>query len=118
MAIDYRNTRPVSWIKAARKAFEDFPLEAQDDILAALTVAADGGFPANAKPMKGLGSGIYEIALRHRTDAYRAVYTVQFKDALWVVHAFQKKSKSGIKTPKQDIDVILDRIRRLKETLK
>lgn len=118
MTIDYRDARPVSWIKAARKAFEAFPLEAQDDILAALTVAADGGFPGNAKPLKDLGSGVYEIALRHRTDAYRAVYTVQFKDALWVVHAFQKKSKSGIKTPKQDIDVILDRIKRLKETLK
>lgn len=118
MAIDYRDTRPVSWIKAARKAFEDFPLEAQDDILAALTIAADGGFPTNAKPMKGLGSGVYEIALRHRTDAYRVVYTVQFRDALWVVHAFQKKSRSGIKTPKQEIDVILDRIKRLKENLK
>ncbi|MCB1392911.1 MULTISPECIES: type II toxin-antitoxin system RelE/ParE family toxin [Nitrobacter] len=105
-------------MKAARKTFEDFPQGAQDDILAALTVAADGSFPGNVKPMKGLGSGVYEVALRHRTDAYRAVYTLQFKDALWVVHAFQKKSKSGIKTPKQETDLILERIKRLKEMLK
>jgi phage-related protein len=116
--ITYRDTRPVSWVKAARKAFGDFPKDVQDEVLAALTIAADGGFPGNVKPMKGLGSGVYEGALRHRTDAYRAVYTVQFERALWVVHAFQKKSRSGIKTPKQEIDLILERIRRLKEILK
>lgn len=116
--INSRDIRPISWVKAARKDFEAFPDEAQDDILTALTIAADGGFPANVKPMKGLGSGVYEVALRHRTDAYLAVYTLQFAGALWVVHAFQKKSKSGIKTPKQDIDVILERIKRLKEALK
>jgi phage-related protein len=67
--------------------------------------------------MKGLGTGVFEIALRHRTDAYRAVYAVQLGDALYVVHAFQKKSKSGIKTPKQDVDVIRQRLKRLKEGL-
>lgn len=116
--ISYRDTRPVSWVKAAQKAFGDFPKDAQDEVLAALTIAADGVFPSNVKPMKGLGSGVYEVALRHRTDAYRAVYTIQFEGALWVVHAFQKKSKSGIKTPKQEIDLILERIKRLKEMLK
>ncbi len=116
--ITYRTTRPVSWIKAARKDFEAFPQEAQDDILAALTIAADGGFPGIVKSMKGLGSGVYEVALRHRGDAYRSVYTLQFEGALWVVHAFQKKSKSGIATPKQDIDLVVERIKRLKEMLK
>lgn len=113
-----RKTRPISWIKAARKAFEEFPKDAQDDVLNALTIAADGAFPANVKPMKGLGNGVYEVALRHRTDAYRTVYTLQFEGAFWVVHAFQKKSRSGIKTPKQEIDLILERIKRLKEMLK
>jgi phage-related protein len=113
-----RKTRPISWMKAARKAFEEFPKGAQDDVLAALTIVADGGFPGNAKPMRGLGSGVYEVALRHRTDAYRTVYTLQFEEALWVVHAFQKKSKSGIATPKQETDLILERIKRLKEILK
>ena len=115
---DSRNTRPVSWIKAARKAFDDFPRKAQDEILRALTVAADGGFPEHMKPMKGLGSVVYEVALRHRTEAYRTVYTLEFRNALWVVHAFQKKSKSGIGTPKHEVDLITDRIKRLKEVLK
>lgn len=116
--IAYRHTRPISWVKAALKAFESFPTEVQDEVLAALTIAADGGYPSNVKPMKGLGTGIYEVALRHRTDAYRAIYTIQFEESLWVIHAFQKKSKSGIKTPKQEIDLIVERVRRLKEMLK
>lgn len=109
--------RPVSWVRAARKAFEAFPREAQDTILTTLTIVADGGFPGNVKPMKGLGSGVYEVALRHRAEAYRAVYTVHFADAVWVIHAFQKKSRSGIKTPRHDVDVIVERLRRLKEKL-
>ncbi|MBN9316719.1 MAG: type II toxin-antitoxin system RelE/ParE family toxin [Devosia sp.] len=113
-----RQTRIISWIKAARKDFDAFPRPAQDDVLSALTMAADGGFPTTAKPMNGLGAGVYEIALRHRTDAYRAVYTLQFKDTLWVVHAFQKKSKTGIKTPSAEIDLVAQRLRRLKEMLK
>lgn len=68
--------------------------------------------------MKGLGAGVFEIALRFRSDAYRAVYAVQLGDAVWVVHAFQKKAKSGIRTPKHDIDLIRERIRRLKEMLR
>ena len=112
-----RSTRPISWIKAARKDFEEFPTAVQDDVLAILTAAADGGFPAGVKPLKGLGAGVYEVALRHRTDAFRAVYTVEFAGALWVVHAFQKKSKSGIKTPRYEIDLIARRMRQLKEML-
>ena len=75
--ITYRNTRPISWIKSARKSFEDFPVDVQDEVLAALTMAADGGYPANVKPMKGLGAGVFEVALRYRTDAYRAVFSVK-----------------------------------------
>ncbi len=62
-----------------------------------------------AKPMHGLGSGVFEIALAHRGDAFRVVYAVQLGDALWVVHAFQKKSTKGIKTLKHEIDLIADR---------
>ena len=89
----------------------------QDQITFALQLAASGATPDNAKPMKGLGTGVFEIALRYRTDAFRAVYAVQLGDALYVVHAFQKKSKSGIKTPKQDVDVIRQRLKRLQEEL-
>lgn len=67
-----------------------------------------------AKPMKGLGSGVFEIALPYGGNAFRVVYGVQLGDDVWVMHAFQKKSTQGTKTPKQEIDLIKDRLRRLK----
>ena len=112
-----RKTRPISWVRAARKNFERFPAGAQLDIRRALTVAAEGHTSDAAKPMKGLGSGVFEIALRYRSDAYRVVYAVQIADAVWVVHAFQKKSKTGIKTPKEEIDVIRQRLKHLRKEL-
>ena len=113
-----RTTRPISWIKAARKAFEAFPEAVQLEALRALTIAAEGQKSDSAKPMQGLGSGIMEIALRHRGDAWRMVYAVQIGTDIWVIHAFQKKSKSGIATPKQEIDLIRDRIKKLQEMLR
>ncbi len=110
-------TRPISWIRGARKDFEDFPVEAQAEVLRALTIAAQGAMADIAKPLKGFGSGVFEVALKHRGDAYRVVYAVQLADALWVIHSFQKKSKVGIKTPKAELDVIEDRLKRLKEHL-
>ena len=112
-----RNTRPISWIKAARKDFEKFPQDAQDIILDALTFAAEGAKSSLAKPFKGMGSGVFEIALPFRGDAYRTIYAVQLGDAIWVIHAFQKKSRKGIKTPQQEIEVIKARLKRLKEEL-
>lgn len=70
------------------------------------------------KSMKGLGSGVFEIALPYRGNAFRVVYAVQIGEELWVVHAFQKKSTQGIKTPKHEIDLIKDRLKRLKEILR
>jgi phage-related protein len=110
--------RPISWLKGARRDFEAFPFEAQEDAAQALSIAARGGKADVAKPFKGAGSGVFEIALRHRGDAFRVIYAVQIGDALWVVHAFQKKSKSGIKTPQSDVDLIRERLKRLKEALK
>ena len=106
-----RPTRPVSWINAARKEFESFPEGAQSICLAALTIAAEGAKADVAKPMKGLGSGVFEIALPYRGNAFRVVYAVQIGSDLWVVHAFQKKSKTGSKTPKQTIDLIKERLK-------
>ena len=85
-------TRPVSWIRAALRDFESFPEGARSICLAALTIAAEGGKADLAKPMHSLGSGVFEIALRFKGDAFRVVYAVQFADEIWVVHAFQKKS--------------------------
>lgn len=113
-----RNTRPISWLKGARKDFEDFPEGAQLDMARALTILAEGRMPDIAKPLTGFGSGVMELALKHRGDAFRVVYALQIGDDIWVLHAFQKKSKTGIKTPKQDIDLIHDRLKRLREMLK
>lgn len=113
-----RDTRPISWVKAALKDFQKFSKGAQLEIRRALTVAAEGSKAENAKPMKGLGSGVFEIALKYRNGAYRVVYALQIGEAIWVVHAFQKKSKTGIKTPRQNIDLIKKRIKDLKAFLK
>jgi len=85
--------------------------------LAALTIAAEGGKADIAKPMHGLGPGVFEIALPFKGDAFRVVYAVQLADEIWVVDAFEKKSTQGIKTPKREIDLVKDRLKRLKETL-
>lgn len=111
-------TRPVSWLKAARWEFETFPAEVQLTMLRALAIAAEGGKADIVKPFKGVDGGAFEIALKYRGDAYRTIYAVQIGEDLWVVDAFQKKSKSGIKTPKMDVDRIKDRIERLKEALR
>ena len=113
-----RDTREVAWIKAARKDFEKFPKAAQLDIRRQLTVVAEGQMPDDAKPMKGLGAGLFEIALRYQTNAFRTVYALELDDAIWVIHAFQKKSPRGIKTAKKDVDLIRWRLKRLKEMLK
>jgi phage-related protein len=113
-----RDSRPISWLKGARKDFEDFPQGAQIEMARALTILAEGQMPDIAKPLTGLGSGVMELALKHRGDAFRVVYALQIDDDIWAVHAFQKKSKTGIKTPKQDIDLIRERLKRLREMLK
>jgi phage-related protein len=112
-----RQTRPISWIKAARREFEKFPAGAQTICLAALTRAAEGEKADIAKPFKGVGSGVFEIALPFRGNAFRVIYAVQIADAIWVIHAFQKKSTHGIETPKREIDLIEDRLKQLKEML-
>ncbi len=113
-----RKTRPVSWIKAALKDFEAFPRDARSPFLAALTIAAEGGKADIAKPMHGFGSGVFEVAVPFRGDAFRVVYALQLADAVWVIHAFQKKSKQGITTPKHEVDLVKDRLKRLKEALR
>jgi phage-related protein len=111
------DVRAVSWLKGAKRDFEDFPAEVRSDIQAGLTIAARGGKADTAKPFKGVEGGAFEIALRYRGNAYRLIYAVQIGADLWVIDAFQKKSKTGIKTPQIDIDRIRLRIKRLKEQL-
>jgi phage-related protein len=113
-----RQTRPVSWLKAARHEFEKFPEGARKVCLTALTIAAEGGKADIAKPLQGVGSGVLEIALPFKGDAFRVVYALQLGPDIWVIHAFQKKSTTGIKTPKREIDLVKDRLKRLQEILK
>ena len=117
-AVVVRTTRPISWLSSARKDFEKFPIDAQEVCLAALTMAAEGSKSDLAKPFKGLGSGVFEIALPFRGNAFRVVYAVQIGSALWVIHAFQKKSTRGVKTPQHEIDLIRHRLKLLKEMVK
>jgi phage-related protein len=83
-----------------------------------LTIAAEGSKADIAKPIHGMGSGVFEIALPFRGDAFRVVSAVQFVEEIWVVHAFQKKSTRGIKTPTHEIDLIRTRLKTSKEMLR
>lgn len=110
-----RPTRPVSWVRPARKDFEAFPEGARLICVNALTIAAEGGKADVAKPLPGLGRGTFEIALAHQGEAHRVVYNVMVDADVWVLHASHKKSTHGVKTPQRDIDVIINRLRALKE---
>jgi len=112
-----RQARPISWIKAARKDFDTFPAEAQAIFATALVDAANGGKHEIAKPLSGLGAGVLEIALAYRRNAFRVVYALQLRDAVWVIHAFQKKSTQGMKTPKHEMDLVKSRLKQLREML-
>ena len=78
----YRSTREIAWIKAARKDFEKFPHGAQLDVRRQLTAVSEGKMPGDVKPMKGLGSGVFEIAMRYQTNAFRVVYAAEFDEAI------------------------------------
>jgi phage-related protein len=103
--------RPVIWIGSSRHDLRAMPLEVRKNIGQALYTAQQGMTDPAAKPLRGfIGTRVMEIVERYRTDAYRAVYTVQFSDAIYDLHVFQKKSKRGIATPKPDIDLIRIRL--------
>ena len=107
--------RPLFWIGSSKDDLLAFPEAVKDDIGTALSAAQFGGKHPSSKPWKGLGPGIFEIVEHHRGDTYRAVYTVKFESAVYALHAFQKKSPSGIKTPKHDIELIAQRLRLAKQ---
>jgi|ERR1035437_295027 phage-related protein len=103
--------RPLFWEGSSKKDFKEFPIPAQMDMGVALFVVQLGRMPDSSKPWKGLGSGVYELVEDHRGDTFRAVYTVRVSDAVHVLHAFQKKSKSGIATPQPDVDLVEIRLK-------
>jgi phage-related protein len=106
-----RPTRPLLWIGSSRRDYAEFPPKVQEAFGFELFLAQTGQFPPSARPLKGLGSGITELLEDFDGDTYRAVYTVRFESAIYVLHSFMKKSKQGIKTPQSDIDLIRRRYR-------
>src|SRR5882672_2672921 len=103
--------RPLRWVASSKRDFREFPAQVQDDLGFQLYLAQTGQHPSSAKPLKGLGSGTVELVDDFDGDAYRAVYTVRFEEAVYVLHAFKKKSKRGVKTPQPDIDLVKRRLR-------
>ena len=110
--------RPVVWLGDSRRNIQAFPLGARKSVGDELQLVQFGGMPKDAKPFHGVGSGVFEIALAYETNAYRTVFAVQLGAKIYVLHAFQKKSKSGIKTPQKDIDLIKRRYKEAKELAK
>ena len=110
------NIKPVVWIGSTRKDLASFPEDVKDAMGYALYIAQRGGKHADAKPLHGFSSaGVLEIFEDHAGDTYRAVYTVRLAGRIYVLHAFQKKSKTGIKTPKPEIELIKSRLKRAEE---
>lgn len=107
--------RSVVWLGNAKKNLREFPEGARKLIGDELQLLQFGGMPKDAKPFKGIGSGVLEIAVRYDKDAYRTVVAVQLGKKLYVLHAFQKKSKRGIETPKRDVELIKQRYKEAKE---
>lgn len=111
--------KPVIWVGSSRKELRAFPEPVQDHMGYALYVAQRGGRHRDAKTLRGFGgAGVVEVVKDFRGDTFRAVYTVQYEGALYVLHAFQKKSKSGIETPRHDIDLIKQRLREAEQIAK
>ncbi len=103
--------KPVFWLGDSQKNVRSFPDEVRDVMGYGLFRAQKGFKHPDAKPLKGFGgSGVLEIVEDHDGNAFRAVYTVKLADAVYVLHAFQKKSKKGIATPKHDLDLVKDRL--------
>lgn len=107
--------RPVVWLGNARKNLKGFPEGAQKLLGDELQLIQFGGMPKDAKPFKGVGSGVLELALRYVSDAYRVVVAVQLGKRIYILHAFQKKSKKGIATPQRDVDLIKKRYAEARE---
>jgi Phage derived protein Gp49-like (DUF891) len=113
-----RETRPISWISAAPEGFRELPGKGAGYLRGSPYGGGGGRQVRYRQADEGAWLRFFEIALPFRGNAFRVVYGVQIGDAIWVVHAFQKKSTQGIKAPKHEIDLVKTRIKRLKEILR
>ena len=106
-----RGEKPLDWVGSSKKDFLALPGPVKDEMGNALGLAQFGGKHPSAKPWKGQGPGVFELVEDHDGDTYRAVYTVRFKEVVYVLHAFQKKSPKGIRTAQADVDLVERRLR-------
>jgi phage-related protein len=107
--------KPVVWMGDTLEKLKSFPRAVQGKIGFAVYEAQVGEKGIHAKPMKGFGAGVIEVVSDHRGDTFRAVYTVRLEGRIYVLHVFQKKSKSGIATPKTELEMVRQRLRRAVE---
>ena len=108
--------KPLYWVGSALEELRAFPVDVRRQVGFALYLAQTGGRHVNAKPLRGfVGAGVLEIVENHDGNTYRAVYTVKFAGAVYALHAFQKKSKKGIQTPKSHLDLVRERLRRAEQ---
>jgi phage-related protein len=106
-----KDERPLDWVGSSKRDFLGFPDPVKDEMGNALGLAQLGGKHPSAKPWKGQGPGVFELVEDYDGDTYRAVYTVRFKEVVYVLHAFQKKSPTGIKTALPDVDLVVQRLK-------
>jgi phage-related protein len=106
-----QDERPLDWVGSSKRDFLGFPGPVKDEMGNALGLAQLGGTHPSAKPWKGQGPGVFELVEDYDGDTYRAVYTVRFKEVVYVLHAFQKKSPTGIKTALPDVDLVERRLK-------
>ncbi|HEY0210154.1 type II toxin-antitoxin system RelE/ParE family toxin [Acerihabitans sp.] len=120
--MEFRFKKQLVWMAGSKKDLSSLPAKVVKSVGYALHLAQAGLTPPDAKPLAGFhGAGVLEIVENHNGDTYRAVYTVKFLHAIFVLHCFQKKSRTGIATPKHDIELIrcrLERARKIYEDMK
>lgn len=115
-ASETAQVKPLVWVGSSLKDLRAFPETVKDEMGFALFQAQNNLKPSAAKPLTGFGgANVLEIVSDHRTDTYRAIYTVRFGDTIYVLHAFQKKSKSGAATPRAEIELIKIRLKQAEE---
>ena len=103
--------KPLHWVGSSKRDLLSFPEDVVGDFGFALGLVQEGGYPPGAKPWKGEGPGIFEIVADWRGDAFRVVYAVRFSKAVYVLHCFQKKSPTGVRTPATDVKLIHVRLK-------
>ncbi len=106
-----KGEKPLDWVGSSKRDFLGLPEPVKDEMGNAIGLAQFGGKHPSAKPWKGRGPGVFELVDDHRGNTYRAVYAVRFRDVVYVLHAFRKKSPKGIKTARVDVDLVERRLK-------